>query len=124
TIVGRWGFSLTVTDSTLPFHISRTLNASITTIGVPPALPNVQPYGTLTDATLGVPFSNGMFAASGGTAPFAWSGTGVPGGLWIRTGEGRTSPFITAGDGEMTGSPTALGPYTVELTATDSSSPA
>lgn len=122
TNIGRWSFSLTVTDSAVPTHVSRTVQASITIVGVPPALPSLQPYGFFEDCTLGVPCSRGATTSSGGTAPFGWSGS-VPDGMLIKTGEGVTSPFITAGDGEMVGTPLAAGVTSVQITVTDSSTP-
>ncbi|WP_436498759.1 S8 family serine peptidase [Actinokineospora sp. HUAS TT18] len=53
-----------------------------------------------------------QLSASGGTAPYTWSATGLPAGLSIST------------SGSITGTPTTAGTYNVTATATDSSSPA
>ncbi|WP_436496303.1 M14 family zinc carboxypeptidase [Actinokineospora sp. HUAS TT18] len=52
-------------------------------------------------------------SASGGTAPYSWSATGLPAGL-----------SINATNGTISGTPTAAGTSNVTVTATDSSSPA
>jgi subtilisin-like proprotein convertase family protein len=52
-------------------------------------------------------------SASGGTAPYSWSATGLPAGL-----------SISASTGTISGSPTTAGSSSVTVTATDSSSPA
>lgn len=52
-------------------------------------------------------------AASGGTTPYTWSATGLPDGLTL-------NPTT----GQVTGTPTTAGASTVEVTATDSASPA
>jgi hypothetical protein len=49
-----------------------------------------------------------QLAASGGTAPYTWSATGLPTGLTISSG------------GLISGSPSAAGSFTVTATATDS----
>ncbi|HCT75010.1 MAG TPA: peptidase S8, partial [Micromonosporaceae bacterium] len=52
-------------------------------------------------------------SATGGTAPYTWSATGLPAGLSISTSSGQ-----------ITGTPTTAGTSNVTVTATDSSSPA
>lgn len=49
-----------------------------------------------------------QLAASGGTAPYTWSASGLPAGLSIST------------SGLISGTPTTTGTYTVQATATDS----
>jgi subtilisin-like proprotein convertase family protein len=65
------------------------------------------------NGTVGTAISPVSHTASGGTAPYSWSATGLPPGLSI------SSPT-----GSITGTPTAAGTYRVTVTATDSSSPA
>ncbi len=51
-------------------------------------------------------------AGIGGTTPYSWSATGLPAGLTI-------NPV----SGQITGTPTASGPFTVAVTLTDASTP-
>ena len=53
-----------------------------------------------------------VFAASGGSAPFSWTATGLPPGITIAT------------DGVIRGTPTAAGSYTASLHVADSAIPA
>jgi hypothetical protein len=62
---------------------------------------------TLPNAALNSTYSANL-NASGGTAPYTFSATGLPGGLSI------------SGAGAITGTPTALGTFTVTATVTDS----
>ena len=61
--------------------------------------------------TVNTPYS-ATVSATGGTAPYAWSATGLPAGL-----------TINPSTGQLTGSPTTAGTSTVMVTVTDSSSP-
>ncbi|WP_432832378.1 ExeM/NucH family extracellular endonuclease [Dactylosporangium sp. CA-092794] len=62
------------------------------------------------NATVGTAIAPLTLAASGGTAPYTWSATGLPAGLSISTA------------GVVTGTPTAAGTSSVTVTATDSTS--
>ena len=64
-------------------------------------------------STVGTAISPVNHTATGGTAPYTWSATGLPPGL-----------SINAATGSITGTPTTAGSFTVTVTATDSSSPA
>jgi hypothetical protein len=67
---------------------------------------------TLPAGTVGLAYGQTV-AASGGTAPYNWSGTtGLPAGLSISS------------SGTITGTPTAAGTSTVDLKVTDSGTPA
>ena len=59
-------------------------------------------------ATAGTAIAPLTLAASGGTAPYTWTATGLPAGLAIST------------DGVVTGTPTTAGTSSVTVTATDS----
>jgi hypothetical protein len=58
--------------------------------------------------TVGTVISPLQLTASGGTAPYTWTATGLPPGLTISTA------------GSITGTPTTSGTYSVTVTATDS----
>ncbi|MEU4746769.1 S8 family serine peptidase, partial [Actinosynnema sp. NPDC023658] len=72
-----------------------------------PGAPSITPPGNQT-SSVGTAVSL-QLKASGGTAPFTWSATGLPPGLSI-------SPTT----GLISGTPTTAGTYTVTATATDS----
>ncbi|MDO8678503.1 MAG: carboxypeptidase-like regulatory domain-containing protein, partial [Acidobacteriota bacterium] len=115
--VGNFSVYVTATDTN---NVSYTKRMSIDVVGVPARLPSIRPYGPAADdCTIGVPCNRGFGVYSGGTAPFAWSATGLPAGMSIRTGDGVTSSWLTPGDAELWGSPSALGTYNVQLTVTD-----
>ena len=77
---------------------------------VPPGTPIVANPGNQT-STVGtaVTLNN---SASGGTAPYTWSATGLPAGL-----------SISSSTGVVSGTPTTAGTSSVTITATDSASP-
>src|SRR5207247_270299 len=115
---GKFNIQVTARDTS---NGSYTKNMAITVIGVPAALPFISPYGStgLDDCTIGVPCSRGLGVTNGGTAPFTWTATGLPPGMAVRFGSGTTVPWISAGDVEVWGRPTAAGTYNVQLTVTD-----
>ena len=101
TSAGKYSVNVTATDATA---VSVTKTMSINVVGVPVLLPSISPYGNaLADCTIGLPCSRGIGVFSGGTAPFAWSASGLPAGMSIRTGDGVTSSWITPGDAELWG---------------------
>jgi len=65
---------------------------------------------TLTDGTVGTPYSV-TFAAVSGTAPFTFSASGLPTGLTLSTA------------GVLSGTPTTSGSYSVTVSLTDSGQP-
>jgi hypothetical protein len=111
---GNYGFRITVTDDD---HVSYVKQMAIDVIGVPPTLPQIGIE--FHDGTLGWPYTQNAWVSAGGTAPFTWTATGLPPGLSIRWGSGNTVSWVTPGNVEITGSPTALGNYNVTLTVTD-----
>lgn len=109
TAGGSFNFTVTATDSSPfpgPFAGTR---AYTLTIAAPTI---VLPATSLAGGTLGAPYSATINAASGGTAPYAYTVTGgaLPGGLGLN-----------AASGAITGTPSALGTFNFTITATDSS---
>ncbi|BFU45883.1 beta strand repeat-containing protein [Krasilnikovia sp. MM14-A1004] len=99
TKAGAFATKVTVTDAG-----KRTGSASFTwTTGIAPTVANPG----LRTAVVGVAVSQAL-SASGGTAPYVWSATGLPTGL-----------KINASTGAVTGTPTAAGAFTTVVTATD-----
>ena len=101
TSAGTVSISVTVTDSS-GTKASGTFSVVITGPTLTVTTTSL-PKGALT-ATYSV-----TLGASGGTTPYTWSATGLPNGLSV-------SPA-----GVITGTPTALGVFTVSVTVTDQS---
>ncbi|WP_412537926.1 trypsin-like serine protease [Longispora sp. K20-0274] len=96
-------------------HFATDICTNAATIGgcqTPPSGISVTNPGAQT-STVGSAVTPVGHTASGGTAPYAWSATGLPAGL-----------SISSSTGQITGTPTTAGTSTVTVTATDSSSPA
>jgi uncharacterized protein (TIGR03437 family) len=64
-------------------------------------------------ATAGAPYTNSSFTATGGTAPYTWSATGLPSGLSINSSTGVISGTV---------SPTAATSSGITVTVKDSAS--
>ena len=62
--------------------------------------------GTLSGGKVGVPYT-GQITATGGTAPYSYAGTGLPGGLGLSAA------------GAISGTPTTAGQFTLSATVTD-----
>ena len=91
-------------------NVSYTKTMSIDVVGAAPALPSIAPSGSfIYDCTLGVACNRTISVQNGGTAPFTWTATGLPPGMSIRFGSGTTSSFVTPGDAQLWGTPTATG---------------
>jgi uncharacterized protein (TIGR03437 family) len=112
----KYGINVTAVDS---HGASYTKNMAIDVVGTPEQTQQIAPYGNLDDCTIGVGCSRGIGVYSGGTAPYTWNVTGLPPGMSFRSGSGITASYVTAGELEMWGTPTALGTYNVNVTATD-----
>jgi large repetitive protein len=111
---GNWGFTVTATDTN---HVSYSRNMSIDIVGVPPVLPAIG-GGPFDDCTFAVRCERTISVFAGGTAPFTWTATGLPPGMSMRFGT-NTSSYLSPGDAELIGAPTALGTYAVMVTVTD-----
>jgi hypothetical protein len=105
TAVASSTFSITATDSTPGTHAtvtqSYTLSVSAANIVLIP--------GTLPNPTVGNTYSQSV-TASGGTAPYTYTATGLPGGL-----------SLNAATGLISGIPTVAGAVSFTIKATDSS---
>lgn len=99
TALGVFTVSVTVTDSagtTAAASLSLTVNpapVTITTTGITPPV-------------IGTSFSVG-FSATGGTPPYTWTATGLPGGVTM-------SP-----NGTLSGTPTSTGTFPITVAVTD-----
>ncbi|WP_436496305.1 S8 family peptidase [Actinokineospora sp. HUAS TT18] len=104
-----------IIDSSTPNKITNpgtgTPNRLLFVVGGTPGGVSVGSPGNQT-STVGTAISTLQLSASGGTAPYTWSATGLPTGLSIST------------SGAITGTPSAAGTFNVTATATDSASPA
>lgn len=112
---GHYGFNVTATDAN---HVSYTRRMAITVVGVPKRLAGINPSGW-NDCTVGVPCTLGLYIHSGGVAPFAWSATGLPDGMSIRTAGPSSNQWATPGEGEIFGVPSAAGTFNIEVSLTD-----
>ena len=101
--VGAFTFSVTLTDSTGAF-VTKAFTLTVTSPPPPPAL---SLSGSLSDGKVGVPYA-GQISASGGTAPYTFSGSGLPDGLSLSL------------SGSISGTPVTAGKFSITATATDS----
>jgi len=116
---GRFEFNATVTDNnTLSYTKHMAIDVLVPTV----TAGFLQPYGNLDACTIGLFCSRGFNVWNGGTDPFTYSVTGLPPGMDLRWGSGVTSSYISAGDLELWGTPTATGTYNVNITVTDANS--
>ncbi len=102
---GDYSFTVDVTDATTPTPETASATVAITVL-----TPLAVAATALPPATVGSPYSASV-EATGGTAPYTWSASGLPAGLGM-------SPT-----GTVSGTPTAAGDATVRVTVTDSTSP-
>ncbi|WP_353063659.1 putative Ig domain-containing protein [Tunturibacter psychrotolerans] len=108
TAAGNFSLAVTVTDSQSPAKTaSASLPLSVTAAIAPLTITSTAVAG----ATSNQPYS-ATLSATGGTAPYTWSITGLPAGLSL------------GGNGVISGTPTATGNFSLTVTVTDSQSPA
>ena len=106
TVAGPFSIVVTLTDSTNPTHLTATANLSATIAPQTLAITT----SSLPSGTVGAGYS-AQVQATGGTLPYTFTASGLPGGLSITTG------------GQITGTPTLAGSYPVAITVTDSTNP-
>jgi Putative Ig domain len=105
TLAGTSTFFLTVIDAR---QASNTRSLTITIGGsTGPGPITITTTSPLPSATAGVAYTT-SFAASGGTAPYRWTATGLPAGLTLDT------------TGILSGTPTAAGTFNLSVQVTDS----
>jgi len=105
TAAGNFTVAVTVTDSTNP-KLTATANLTLTINSALAITTSSLPGGTLN-----IPYSAPPVTATGGTTHYTFTAAGLPAGLSI-------SPA-----GQISGTPTAAGTFTVAVTVTDSTSP-
>lgn len=82
-------------------------DATVSLTVSPPVLAVMPAAGSLTPATVGSAWSQSL-TASGGATPYVWSGTTLPPGL-----------ALDASAGTLSGTPSAAGSYSFQVTVTD-----
>ncbi len=108
TATGNFSLAVTVTDSQSPVETaSVNLPLSVTAAIAPLTITST----TFASGTSNQPYS-ATLSATGGTAPYIWSVSGLPAGLSL------------GGNGVISGTPTATGNFSLAVTVTDSQSPA
>jgi uncharacterized protein (TIGR03437 family) len=113
---GKYSFAITVTDSA---SHSYTKNMALDVAGSPDVLPQISPYGDLGDCTIGMGCTRAIGVSGGGVAPFTWSVSGLPPGMGFRSGSSVTLAYVSPGDLELWGTPTAIGNFNVIVQAVD-----
>ena len=108
TANGTFTVSVTVTDATSPTNLSSTKNLQLI---IRPALA-LTTTSPLPGGVVGSSYNAATLAATGGTPPYVWSQTGLPAGL-----------NLDPSSGAITGTPTAAGTGTPNITVTDATLP-
>ncbi len=107
TTTGNYLFTVIVFDSTTPTAKTATKDMSITVSCDGLAISSTSP---IPPGTQGLPYSF-QFQAQGGLLPLSWSGTSIPSGLSLNSA------------GLLSGTPSAAGQSTLNVTVTDSCTP-
>ncbi len=113
---GKYNFAVVATDSA---NHSYTKNMAIDITASPDALPQIAQYFDLDDCSIGAGCTRAIGVSGGGVAPFTWSVSGLPPGMTSRSGSGATLAYVSPGDLELYGAPTALGSYNVTVVVSD-----
>jgi hypothetical protein len=96
---------------------------SLDVVGSPRLLPSIAPgAGGFDDCSIGIPCGRVVTVFSGGTAPFAWSASGLPPGMSLRSGGASdATPGVSPKDAELWGTVVAAAGtvYNVTFTVTD-----
>ena len=103
TVYGTFPFQVRVTDAAAQLTATKSLSISISNTSVL----TVTTTSPLPSGALGVAYSQTL-QATGGTAPYTWSATGLPAGL-----------TLDPATGILSGTPTAGGTSTIAVTVTD-----
>jgi hypothetical protein len=103
TVYGTFPFQVHVTDAATRLTATQSLSISISNT----AALTVTTTSPIPNGALGVAYSQTL-QASGGTAPYTWSATGLPAGL-----------TLDPATGILSGTPTAGGTSTIAVTVTD-----
>jgi hypothetical protein len=101
TAAGTFNMTVQVSDAG-GLTTTRTLALAIGSAGL-----SITTARQLPDAVINVPYSQSL-AATGGQPPYRWSANGLPAGLTINSATGQIS-----------GTPTAAGPFGIAITVTD-----
>jgi tRNA A-37 threonylcarbamoyl transferase component Bud32 len=96
-------------DITAPSQLSRLVPIELSCT-YPPI--TITTSGDLPSGTAGTSYEGANVSATGGEAPYTWRASGLPPGLSMST------------SGSISGTPAEAGEFTVDVTATDSQSPA
>jgi hypothetical protein len=113
TASGTFNFTATAADASNPAQTKPvSLSIVVVAAGSPLAISTTSLSAGITNAS----YSSSL-NATGGTAPYTWSVSGLPAGLTF-----ATSTFATS-TGIISGTPTAIGTTSPTFTVTDSSSP-
>ena len=112
TASGSFSFTAKVTDSTSPTKQTATKSFTLT-IAPAGSTPVTITTSSVPNGQVGAAYSTTL-AANGGTAPYAWS---------ISAGALPAGLSLGAGNGVISGTPTASGSFTFTAKVTDSTSP-
>lgn len=106
TVGTPFNFTIRVQDSASPTPLSTTKAFSLSILNE-----LIISNASLPNGTQGAAYSANL-SATGGTGAYTWNATGMPAGL-----------SINAATGAITGAPSTTGPFTINATVADSTSP-